>query len=68
MKVRLNLNMTSTAMDRLDRLVRRSEAENMTEVIRRALATYETLLEYRDRDGRIVFRGRDGTEYELLVA
>lgn len=66
--VRLNLEVKPTVRDRLERLKDSTEAESLTEVIRRALATYETLVEMSPDKHKIVLRLADGEEVTLLLA
>ena len=63
---RLNLMITEEADDRLQRLKEQSEALSMTEVIVRALAAYEVLLDARDDRANIIIRDDDG-ERQLIV-
>ena len=65
-KVRLDLNISERLRARLLRLRTETEADSLTEVIRRAVAAYEVLVAVRD-NGRIILRAKDGTERELLV-
>ncbi len=53
-RTRLNLAISPEVKARLENLQERTEADSMTEVIRRALAVYERLVDI-DRDG-CVFR------------
>lgn len=66
-RVRLSLHISPEVKERLESLQKRSEAESLTEVIRRALMFYEGLLNLRDADGTIVFRDRKGREENVLV-
>ena len=67
-KVRLNLDIPEAVRERLDRLRELSEADTLTEVIRRALAAYEVLLTNSHAHGsRIIIRDPDGTETELRL-
>lgn len=53
-RVRLSFEVAESTRKRLESLRDRIEAESMSEVIRRALATYEVLLDYtNDSDARI---------------
>ncbi|MCP4550401.1 MAG: ribbon-helix-helix protein, CopG family [bacterium] len=69
-KTRLNLEVTRSVRERLNRLLDLCEAESLTEVIRRALATYEALLEQQASGSEIVIRPKDGggKERVLLVS
>ena len=54
--------------DLLDDLRERTGAESVTEVIRRALAFYDTVLAIGGgRDVRLVVKDRDGKEESILV-
>lgn len=67
-KVRLNLEVSLAIRDRLELLREQSEAESMTEVIRRALAIYEHLLAHSAQGGTILLRTHDkGPEKQLLL-
>lgn len=61
---RLNLNIPVQVRKRLERVRSVSGAKSITEVIIRALSVYEALLRTNDK---IVVRGTDGTERELLL-
>jgi hypothetical protein len=64
---RLNLELSETVLNRLKGLQKRSEADSMTEVIRRALAVYDLLLAARESDHKTIIRTPDGTEKELVI-
>ena len=55
-KYRFNLELTKGAKDQLEELQRRTEAASLTEVIRKALAIYDTLQECASTDWDIVLR------------
>lgn len=65
-RVRLVLSFRPRVHDRLQRLLSISGAESVTEVIRRALAVYETMLVAVGGGSKIIVR-TDGTERELLL-
>lgn len=65
--VRLTIEVTKPVRDRLGRLKAMSGARSTAEVIRRALASYEALLEAKERGEPILVREADGTERELLI-
>lgn len=67
-KTRLNLELTAVARERLERLVDLSDADTMTEVVRRALAVYEVVLDNQKAEGETLLRFKDGTEQRLVVA
>ncbi len=66
-RVRLNLTVTPKVRERLERLQRESDAETLTEVVRRALAVYDDLLSVRRTGGRIIIESSDGTLEGLRV-
>ena len=67
-RVRLNLELPERLRARLEPLRVLSEADSLTEVVRRAIALYDVLLmAVRDRGVTIVLRSRDGTERELPI-
>lgn len=66
-KVRLNLELTERVRDRLERLRSETEADTLVEVVRRALAVYDTLIASRENEEKLIIRSRDGAERELLV-
>lgn len=63
-RIRLNLVVSRQIKDRVERLQALSEATSITEVIRRALAIYEELLQIRQEGGQLVVEG-DG-ERQIL--
>lgn len=63
---RMTLNVPNSVRERLDRLKDKAEATSITEVIRRALATYELLLDEHRVGGEIVFE-RDGERRKLAL-
>jgi hypothetical protein len=53
---------------RLDALRAQTEADTVTEVIRRALSVYDTLVTLQREEGAVVLvRTRDGQERRLLL-
>lgn len=64
-RTRLNLELPNTTIQRMEDLCVRTEAESKTEVIRRALQTYEALL-IMSAKGSIILRHEDGTEEKIL--
>lgn len=53
--------------ERLESLVARTDAESMSEVIRRSLAVYELLVSEVERGGTVFVRGRDGSDNQVLI-
>ncbi len=66
-KVRLNLEVHPAVRDRLERLRDVSGADTLTEVVRRALAVYEVLLE-REARAEIILRSPNGEAKVVLLA
>lgn len=66
-RVRLNLEMSERFRNRLERVRDKSEADSMTETIRRAVEVYESLLDARSNRVSIIFRTEDGAEKELVL-
>jgi hypothetical protein len=65
-RARLNLELPEQLRARLEPLRALSEADSLTEVVRRAIALYDVLLmAVRDRGVMIILRSHDGTEREL---
>jgi hypothetical protein len=52
---------------RLQRLREVTDASSISEVVRRALATYECLWDEKTRGGAVVVRTKGGAEKELLL-
>lgn len=67
-KARLNLELPERVRARLEQLRMMSEADSITEVVRRALAVYDVLLTaVRERGERLILRSSDGTEREVII-
>lgn len=66
-KHRVTLEMTARARARVKRLMDLGDTESMSEVIRRALAAYEMLLEHEAAGGRVVLRSDAGEEVLRVV-
>ena len=65
-KTRLNLEVSQPIRERLERLKDETEADSLTEVIRRALAVYELLWNQHKQGAQAIVR-QDGTERELII-
>ena len=61
-RIRLNLAITPTVHDRLQRLREMSDSESVTEVVRRAMAVYDLVLSHMSDGGQIVLRHKDGSD------
>lgn len=66
-KRKLTLELSVPVRERLSSLQQRSEADSLTEVIRRSLALYDLLLAARDNGEEIIIRSRDGEKKLALV-
>ena len=67
-KVRLNLNLSKRVNDRLEELRDETDADSITEVIRRSIAVYDHLLsEHKDNKAEIVLRLANGEERQLVL-
>lgn len=62
---RLNLNLTESVHARLQNLQNLTEADNVTEVIRNAVAYYDFLVQNQNAGKRIVIKNDDGSEETL---
>jgi hypothetical protein len=62
-KARLTLEIARPVRWQLKRLVEETNAESMTEVIRRALSLYEAVL----NADKVVLKKKDGSEETLLI-
>jgi len=65
--VRINLEVNPSVRDRLERLKNSTEAESLTEVIRRALATYEALVDLSPDKHKILVRLANDQHVTLLL-
>lgn len=66
-KTRLSLELPERVRERLERVRVMSEADSLTEVIRRALSIYDTLLTTVIEDGGKIILQVDGKERELII-
>jgi hypothetical protein len=66
-RVRLNLDLQTEVKERLDGLQERTGAASLTEVIRRALALYDLVVDHQKAGGRIQLYNRDGTVETLTI-
>lgn len=65
--VRLNLRITRELREQLEDLKLRSEADSMTETVRRALKLYDTILEAQANGGTACVKRPDGSIVEIWV-
>jgi hypothetical protein len=66
-RVRLSLDVTPKIREQLDHLETQTEAGSITEVIRRALALYDLVVEHQSEGGKLVFRDAAGNDELLRV-
>lgn len=66
-KVRLNLELPERVRERLERVRVMSEADSLTEVIRRALSVYDTLLTTTIEEGGKVILQVGDEKRELII-
>ncbi len=66
-KRKLTLELSLPVRERLTQLQQRSEADSLTEVIRRSLAIYDLLLAAREEGAEIVIRSASGEKVLALV-
>lgn len=66
-KVRLSLQLTVRARERLERLQELTDADSLSEVIRKALIAYDLLLDEQQKGSCIIVRNEDGdTRWKVL--
>lgn len=63
--VRLNLRIGKNVRARIEMLKDATGAESLTEVLRRALALYDALLQERAKGYALILRDDDGSEREV---
>jgi hypothetical protein len=66
-KVRLNLDMHPAVKEQLQSIQERTKADSMSEVLRRALAVYQTILDTQDSGGTVLVKPKMGLVKEVLV-
>jgi hypothetical protein len=66
-KIRLNLELLPQVKEQLDELQTRTNASSLSEVIRRALALYDLLIEHYEEKGEVVLKHHDGTTEKLRL-
>lgn len=59
-KKRLTLEVPTKTRDQIDDILKRSGAASLTEVIRRAMALYDLVLEHQAAGGKLVLRHEEG--------
>ena len=66
-KIRLNLELTPKVRKQIKDLQELSEADTMVEVIRRALAVYDLMLNHYSKNGSAILEYEDGTKERLRI-
>jgi len=66
-KTRLNLEMSEEVRRKLESLREKTDADSLSEVIRRALAVYDFLWSEREKGTRLVARGADNKDRDLVL-
>lgn len=64
---RLNLRVSQKVRDRLEKLLARSEAESMSDVVRTALAIYDEILGMQEEGGRLYLETSDGERARVRI-
>lgn len=65
---RINLEVPERVRQRIEHLQEMTDADGITDVIRRAIDVYAAILTASREEGRkVIIRDRDGTERELLI-
>lgn len=65
-RARLSLDISQQFRDKLEKLQANTDCASITEVIRRAVAVYEGVMEYHAIGGKIILRAPNGVESALL--
>ena len=63
----MSLELSQSVRDRLERLRDTTEADSLTEVIRRSLAVYDLLINQERSGSTVVVKTREGTEQRVLL-
>lgn len=66
-KVRLNLDMPEALRLKLENLREQTDAESLSEVIRRSLAVYDFLWQEKSKGATTIIKDEDGKERELVL-
>ena len=65
---RLNLDIPAKTYDKVVALRDRTEAESLTEIVRRSTSLLEFAVDAKERGARFIIRNFDGTEREIVIA
>ena len=66
-KRKLTITLNPIAVERLARLQVMSQTDSLSEVIRRSLAIYETLLGLRDEAGTVTTMDSHGNQRQIII-
>lgn len=66
-KTRLNLDLSTSARKSLEDLRTATDADSLSEVIRRSLNVYNLVVCARDSNSVVIIRSNDGSERELVL-
>ncbi len=67
-KVRLNMDLPESLRLRLENLREQTEADSLSEVMRRALAVYDLLWQEKSKGAAtLIIKDQDGKERELVL-
>lgn len=65
-KVRLQIEMTELVREQIESLRDKTQADSLSEVIRRAIAVYGFIFNEKNRGCAIIAKDSDGSEKELM--
>lgn len=66
-KIRLNMLVSPSVKGRIDALVERTDAESMTDVIRKALALYDEYIAVKEEGGAVLIEDKEGKQHYLRI-
>jgi len=67
MTKRIQFDFSHEAIDRLDEMVRVTDATSRAEVVRRALSLYENMLFRQEKNTEVFLKNPDGTMVQIMV-
>ena len=66
-KTRLNLELSEEVRQRLESLREKTDADSLAEVVRKALVVYDFLWSEREKGTKLLVRGADNKDRELVL-
>lgn len=66
-KVRLSFEMPPSVKEQLEGLLKRSRCASMSEVVRKALAVFDLVLELQEENVKLITRRTNGEEETLRI-